>query len=284
MRREIIRESPDAIFYQGNCMTVPMVVFAAKTVSKKIVLVHRESGIRTNNILEPFLGDLWEKIGDMFGDVLFAPSKVAEENLRKEKLKGKIYNAGDPHVEIVEYALKRGNVKESGQYVVVNVLHFENVTNENKMKNFVEILKRCPFKVIFPMTASVKGRLELFGLMKELEKYPNIVLTDPYNYVDFLKLIEKCEAVLTDSGGVQQESFILKIPCIFLGKINVWKEFEDRGIVISTGFDVKETLRVLDEIKNKGNFYKKVKAAKYPLGDGKATERIVKILERELVG
>jgi UDP-N-acetylglucosamine 2-epimerase (non-hydrolysing) len=287
IRKILVDEKPDAVFYQGNCMTVPMAVFASKTVLRKVTLIHRESGIRTHNIFEPFLGELSEIIGDKFADILFAPSKIAEDNLRKEKMRGKIYRSGDPHVEIVEYALKKSKLsKKNGKekYIVVNILHFENVTNKNKMKNLVEILIKSPFKIIFPMSASVKGRLELFGLLGELKKHPNIVLTNPYDYVDFLGLMKRSEAVLTDSGGVQQEAFILKIPCIFLGKTNVWKEFEDRGIVKSTGFDVDETLKLLQEIKNKGSFYKKVKTTKYPLGDGKATKRIVKILEKELIG
>ncbi|MEM5829238.1 MAG: UDP-N-acetylglucosamine 2-epimerase [Candidatus Aenigmatarchaeota archaeon] len=294
IRRTIIKEKPDAIFYQGNCMSVPITVFAAKSVSKKIILIHRESGIRTHNIFEPFLGELSEIIGDRFADILFTPSKVAENNLKKEKIRGLIFNVGDPHVEIIDYVLKRlklaeGYKKEKyikgykkEKYIIVNVIRFENINNKNKMKNLVEILIKSPFKVIFPMNPNTKDKLKRFGFWGELEKHPHIVLCDPYNYIDFLYLIKNSEAVLTDSGGVQQEAFILKVPCIFLGKINVWKEFENIGVVRSTEFDVKKTLKLLQEIKNKGYFYKKVKKAKYPLGDGKATKKIVDILEKKL--
>lgn len=285
IRRAIIKEKPDAIFYQGNCMSVPITVFAAKTVQKKIFLIHRESGIRVHNIFEPFLGELSEIIGDRFADILFVPSKVAENNLKKEKIKGKIFNVGDPHVEIVNYVLKKFKLrkkKKIEKYIVVNVLHFENINNRNKMKKLVEILVKSPFKVIFIANPNTKDKLNRFGLLEELKKHQNIILSDPYNYVDFLNLVKNSEAILTDSGGVQQEALILKVPCIFLGRINVWKEFEDMGIIKATGFDVNKTLKLLQEIKNRGSFYKKVKKTTYPLGDGKATERIIKILRKEL--
>ena len=285
MRKTFADEKPDAIFYQGYCMSVPMAVFASKTILKKTVLIHRESGIRTHNIFEPFLGEISEVIGDYFGDVLFAPSKVAESNLRKENIRGQIFNVGDPQKEIVEYVLN--NLKPSRRtkeknYIVVNILHFENVTDKKKMQNLVEILTKSPFKVIFPMTKSVKGRLEMFGLLEELKRNENIILEEPYNYIDFLNLIKTSCAILTDSGGVQQESLILKVPCIFLGKENVWREFESRGIVKSTSFDVNKTLQLLEEIEEHGDFYKKVKLTDYPIGDGKATKRMIDILKERI--
>jgi len=286
MREIFSREKPDAIFYQGNCMSVPITIFASKTIFRKTLLLHRESGIRTHNIFEPFLGEISEWIGDHCGDVLFAPSKIAENNLRTENVKGKVFNVGDPQVEIVDYVLK--NLKSTkkpvnGNYIVVNVLHFENVTDRGKMQNLVEILKRSPLKVVFPMSKAVHGRLELFGLLKELKENKNVLLTEPYNYVDFLHLMKRSNAVLTDAGGVQQESLILKVPCIFLGGENVWKEFESRGLVKSTEFDVDKTLKLLQEIKSHDKFYKKVKSTKYPIGDGKATERMVAILKKQMV-
>ena len=285
MRKAFVDEEPDAIFYQGNCMSVPVAVFASKTVLKKTALIHRESGIRTHNIFEPFLGELSEKVGDYFGDILFAPSKSAENNLKNENIRGKIFLVGDPQVEIVDYVLK--NIKPqreriTGEYVVVNVLHFENVADKNKMQNLIEILQKSPLKVVFPMSKSVKGRLELFGLLNMLKKSENILLSEPYNYADFLNLVKNASAVLTDSGGVQQESLILKVPCIFLGKENVWEEFESRGIIKSTHFDVGKTLGLLAEIKNHGDFYKKVKSTRYPIGDGRATQRMVAVLKGEL--
>jgi len=283
IRKILIKERPDAVFYQGNCMTVPIVVFASKSISKKITLIHRESGIRSYNLFEPFLGDLAEKIGDLFADILFTPTKIATNNLKKERINGRIYYVGDPHFEIVKYALKKSKkkIKKKG-FIVVNVVHFENITNKKKMKNLVEILIKSPFKVIFPMSENVRGKLELFGFIKEIKKYSHIEMTNSYNFIDFLLLIKQSEAVLTDSGGVQQEAMILKVPCIFLGKYNVWKEFENMGMVKSTNFDVNKTLKLLKEIKKRGDFYKKARTSKYFLWDGKATERIIKVLEKEL--
>lgn len=283
MRSIFSAEKPDAIFYQGNCMTVPIAVFAAKTIPRKIVLIHRESGIRTHNYFEPFLGEISEKVGDYFGDILFAPSSFAENNLRKEKIKGRIYNTGDPHVEIVEYIMKKKLRKISEDYVLVNVLHFENVADRRKMENLVEILTKSPMKIVFPMSASVKGRLELFGLLQKLKQNKNVVLHDAYGYVEFLNLLKNSRAVLTDSGGVQQESLIMHVPCIFLGKENVWREFESRGLIKSSGFDVEKTLDLLEEIRNHGEFYKKIEQAKYPIGDGNATKRMIDIMKKELV-
>lgn len=285
IRKILIQEKPDAVFYQGNCMSVPITVFAAKSISRKIILIHRESGMRSGNIFEPFLGDFAYKIGDRFGDILFVQNKIYKDILKKEGIKADAFNVGDPHVEIIDYVLKNLKPKkkiEIKNYVVVNVIHFENITKKWKMENLIKILIKCPMNVIFLINESIKSKLEMFGLMPKLKKYSHIILSDMFDFVDFINLIKNSQAVITDSGGVQQECFILKIPCIFIGNRNMWKEFEKFGVVKTTKFDVKKTINLLNEIKNKGKFYKNVKESKYPLGDGKATKRIVNILEKKL--
>jgi UDP-N-acetylglucosamine 2-epimerase (non-hydrolysing) len=286
MRRIFTEESPDVVFYQGNCMTIPFVIFAAKSASKKITLIHRESGLYSNRLFDPFLGDLFEGIGDYFGDILFAPNKTAEKTLKGMVVKGKIFMSGDPLTETVLRILKKRHKTRvfKERYIVVNVLHFENVVKRDRMEKLIEMLIKSPLKVIFPMSESVKGRLEMFNLLGKLKGQPHIVLDKPYDYPDFLNLVKNSEAIVTDGAGVQQEALILRIPCIFLGEHNVWIELENMGLIKSTGFDVVETLELLQEIKNRGRFYKRVKAGGYPFGDGKASKRIARFLSEELTG
>ncbi|MEM2175123.1 MAG: UDP-N-acetylglucosamine 2-epimerase [Candidatus Micrarchaeia archaeon] len=281
IRKILIQEKPDAVFYQGNCMSVPITVFAAKSISRKIILIHRESGMRMKmgGELESILAVLFEKIGDL-GDILFAPTPLAKNNLIKEKVRGKIFLTGDPQVEIVNYASKISKKKINGEYVIAYIAR--SIENKKKIKNLLKILFSSPYKVVFVMNPNVKYKLKSYGFFDALKNAKNIILLDSLEYPEFLSLLKNSKALLTDRSGPQQESFILKIPCIFLGEDNFWKEFENIGVVKSTKFDVNKTLKLIQEIKNRGEFYRKVKKSKYPFGDGKATKKIISILEKEL--
>ena len=280
------KEKPKIVMYQGDTIMVPLTALAARMSLSKILLAHRESGMRSHNILEPIPEEFNRRLAAKFTDIHFCPTPIAVKNLKQEHVHGEIYYVGDPIIEIVEYVLKHykkpKRFRKFKNFIAVSLHRFENINNPKKMKNLVEVLERCPFDVIFPLNLNTRRKLERYGLLKRLEKLNHIYLTDPIVYTEWINLIKDSAGIITDSGGLQEEACVLKKPCILTRNLAELKELVDIGVSVLTGFNVEKILYYLNDIKNKGKFYKRVKTVKNPLGDGKATERIVDVLEEKL--
>jgi len=154
-------------------------------------------------------------------------------------------------------------------------------SNVDAKEQFLEILMALAkiqkrIKIIFPIHPRSRQRLEQFGLSDRLNELSNLIMTDPLGYLDFLQLMSKAKFVLTDSGGIQEETTVMNIPCLTL------RENTERPVTVSQGSNlvigsnadriVQESMRIL-----KGDF----KIGRRPeLWDGKAAERIVDVLTR----
>jgi UDP-N-acetylglucosamine 2-epimerase (non-hydrolysing) len=277
------KESPRIVMYQGDTIFVPLTAIAARLAIKGIMLAHRESGMRSHNIFEPMPEELNRLIADKFTDIHFCPTPTAVENLKKEHTHGEIHYVGDPMVEIVDYILKNfGQPVEFKNYVAVTIHRYENINNSQKMRNLVNVLAKCPFNVVFPLNLNTKRKLQKEGLLQRLQIMKHVHLYDPIPYVEWMSIVKNAEAILTDSGGLQEEACILKVPCLLMRNVTEWIETVKAGATAVTGFNVERILYYLNEVNNRGEFYRKVKKVKNPLGDGKATKRIVDILEKKL--
>jgi UDP-N-acetylglucosamine 2-epimerase (non-hydrolysing) len=280
------KENPKIVFYQGDTIAVPMTALAARMASKGILLVHRESGMRSHRLLEPIPEEFNRRLADKFTDIHFCPLKSAVRNLLKEGAHGEIYYVGDPIVEIVKHVLKNfrkpKELKKYKNFVAVSIHRFENINNKLKMFNLFKVLENCPFEVLFPLNENTRQKFERYGLLESIENLNHVHITNPIMYMEWISIIKNARAIITDSGGLQEEAHVMKIPCILTRNVSEWKELVDAGVSVLAGFNVKKILGYLEDVKNKGSFYKKVKKTKCLLGDGKATERIVDILEEKL--
>jgi UDP-N-acetylglucosamine 2-epimerase (non-hydrolysing) len=280
------KEKPKIVFYQGDTIAVPMTALAARMSSKGILLAHRESGMRSHRLLEPVPEEFNRRLADKFTDIHFCPVKSAVRNLLKEKARGEIHYVGDPIVEIVEYVLKKfkkpRKFRKYKDFVAVSIHRFENINNKLKMLNLFKVLENCPFKVLFPLNENTRRKFERYKLLEKMENLNHVNITNPIPYVEWINIVKNAKAIITDSGGLQEEAHVMKIPCILTRNVSEWEELVDAGVSVLTGFNIEKILGCLEDVKNKGSFYKKVKKTKCLLGDGKATERIVDILEEKL--
>lgn len=278
------KEKPKVVMYQGDTIIVPLTALSARMAGVGIQLAHRESGMRSHNFLEPIPEEINRYIADKFiTDIHFCPTPTAVNNLKKEKAHGEIHYVGDPMIEIVSYILKKFPMKiKYKNYVTLSLHRFENINNKKRMENLVNILEETPFNVVFPLNINTRRKFERYGLMKRLESMNNVYLSDPFQYMEWVNMIKNAEVVLTDSGGMQEEAQILRIPCILMRNLTEWIETVKSGATVLTGFDEEKIMRYLNDVKNKGEFYRRVKASKNPLGDGKATKKIVDVLEEKL--
>lgn len=281
LRRIFRKESPRIIIYNGNTVAVPLAALAARTaLFSNTILVHRESGIR--NYRKQWFGeDFYYRMGERHADILFCPTKEAVENLRREGLdkNKKIFYSQDPQVEIIRQTLEltKTDIRKE-EYLLVNTVR--SLDTKEKAKEFTEILLDSPFKVIYSANPRMKCTLAKNGCLKKLQNAGHIEVCDPFEYSTFLHLINNSVGIMTDSGGVIGEAAILNKPCIVLNDWSQYPELERRELIKVTGINKKKIMDLLEDIRDGGNFYQMSKRSDYSLGDGKATKRMVDILER----
>lgn len=223
-------------------------------------------------------------LADHCSDYLFAPTEYSREILLGEGVPNdKIFVTGNTIVDAVNQNLSISKEKvnplndldlSSGEYFLVTVHRQENVDVKERFEGIIKglelIVKEFELPVIYPVHPRAKKMMEHFGLRSE-----KIRLIDPLDYLSFLYLESKASLVLTDSGGVQEESCILNVPCVTLRDNTERPETID---VESNTLAGTNPERILDSVKK---MIEVTNDWENPFGDGKAGERIVEVLENQ---
>jgi UDP-N-acetylglucosamine 2-epimerase (non-hydrolysing) len=274
------KEKIDAILVEGDVHTV--LVAAINAIQNKKKLFHIESGCRGYDLA---MQEEYNRIVvDHLSDILFAPTKDKVENLIKEHIsKEKIFVSGDTQVDIIyDYALKliekrskeiisKFNV-EPKTYSLLTLHRAQNVDYKDILSKILTQIGNVNSKIIFPIHPRTKQRILQFGI-----KLPsNLTILNPLNYSEFLSLQANANFVMTDSGGIQEESALLKIPCFTLRQYTEWTETVKAGSNILVGTDEKISKTINSYIDGglKFRFKKDV------LGEKGAGKRIVKFLSK----
>jgi UDP-N-acetylglucosamine 2-epimerase (non-hydrolysing) len=273
----LVKEAPDVVLVQGDTNTVLAGAIAASKMGIKIG--HVEAGLRSYDNTMP--EEVNRRLADHCSDYLFAPTEKSKGILVNEGISlAKIFVTGNTIVDAVYQNLKiannSGNILEDlgleeKKYFLVTAHRQENVDNLENLKEIMKGLKRVSEKfglpIIFPIHPRTKKNMEEFKI-----KFDFLTLIEPVDFLDFLKLESKAKLILTDSGGVQEESCILGVPCVTMRENTERPETIEVGSNLLAGIDES---RILDSVECMLN-----KEAKWtnPFGDGKAAERIIKIL------
>jgi UDP-N-acetylglucosamine 2-epimerase (non-hydrolysing) len=166
---------------------------------------------------------------------------------------------------------------QNGHYAVATFHRPSNVDSRHSAARVVEALRLLEefFPVVFPIHPRTRQSFDRFGLLRALAACPHVHLVEPLGYFDFIGLIEACKLVVTDSGGIQEETTYLKIPCLTM------RENSERPSTIAIGTNVligSDLERLRSELENiaSGKFKR---GSVPPLWDGKAAERIVADIE-----
>jgi UDP-N-acetylglucosamine 2-epimerase (non-hydrolysing)/UDP-GlcNAc3NAcA epimerase len=133
---------------------------------------------------------------------------------------------------------------EPGSYLVVTAHRAGNVDRRDRLEQLTELLARLPAPAIFPVHPRTRARLEEAGLTERLGE--GVRLVAPLGYLDFMKLARHARAVLTDSGGVQKEAYLLGVPCITLRDTTEWVETVESGWNVLVDLDPAAALAALD--------------------------------------
>jgi UDP-N-acetylglucosamine 2-epimerase len=284
IRRLLNKIQPDYVLYHGDTLsTAAAAIGSSKLLNpfKEWKNAHLEAGLRSGSLTEPFPEEISRRIADRFSDILFAPSDLSVENLKKEKLKGRIVKVGNTIVDSVLISLKLAKEKrlkkpKEKEYVVVNIHRHENIKSKERMRKIVEIIKGVTLPIYWPIHDNTKNQLEKFGFWRELQE-GKINFSPLINYIEFIWLMKNCTYLITDGGSIQEESLALKKPCILLREKTERQEGLKTGINFLTGLDVKYTRKIIEKLESE-----KFKIPKFrnPYGDGKAAKRIIDSITR----
>jgi len=249
-----------------------------------IPCAHVEAGLRSFDREMP--EEINRLITDAIADLLLTPSPDGDENLRKEGVaEERIKRVGNIMIDSLFNNLERSKSStihadlgiEKGNYGVLTLHRPSNVDEKDAFMRILVALEQIGERIplVFPLHPRTRIRAEEFGLTERLESIPNIVLTGPAGYLDFVALMAESKLVLTDSGGLQEETTALGIPCLTL------RENTERPITVIEGTNTivgNATDVILDAANNildNGG-----KAGRIPdLWDGHTAERIADIIE-----
>lgn len=273
IRSVLKNPKPKVVLCQGDTMVTAATVIAARSILfKRPKIGHIEAGLRSYDVFEPFPEEISRRIADKFSDFLFAPTKEAAKNLEKEIKIGKVYVTGNTIVDAVYYVIKKKRKKKEGRYVIAQIHRQENINSIERMKEFVDIVTKLPYKVIFIPHGNTEYKLKKMGLWDMLKK-SNIKISELKGYTEFLNLLNSSVGIITDSGGVQEECCVLKKPCLVFRKNSERPEAIKAGVAtLIIGKDINFIISFLQ---------KDFSRIRNPYGDGKAAKRIVNCLVGE---
>ncbi|RLF94879.1 UDP-N-acetylglucosamine 2-epimerase (non-hydrolyzing) [Thermococci archaeon] len=236
IERVLIDEKPEIVLVEGDTNTVLASALAASKLHIKVG--HVEAGLRSFWKWMP--EEINRVLTDHISDLLFAPTEIARNNLLNEGIREGVYVVGNTIVD----SLKLKKIEKIEKDFILLTLHREeNADNPEKLKSIIKgtemISEYFDTPVIYPIHPRTKKNLKKFGIEIN-EKF--IKLVDPLNYFKFLSYLKSCKFVLTDSGGVQEEACILKIPCITLRDNTERPETINIGANILAGNNPKKIL------------------------------------------
>ena len=280
--KEILtREKPDFVLVLGDTNTVLAGALAAKQLH--ISIVHIEAGLRSHEF--EMIEETNRIITDHISDVLFPPTDIAMEYLIEEKIPlDKIFMSGNTIVDAViqnldisekkSNVLKEINLKKD-KYFLVTLHRPENVDKKSVLNILMQSLKKVSekydYELVLPLHPRTKKMLKKFDL-----KIPDkIKVTDPLSYLEFLQLEKNARLILTDSGGIQEEASILKVPCITLRNTTERPETVTIGCNIVAGVENNNN----NILKYVEHMLKKERNWRAPYGNGKSSEFIIKKLK-----
>jgi UDP-N-acetylglucosamine 2-epimerase (non-hydrolysing) len=265
-----LNEKPHLVLVVGDVnSTMACTLVASKL---QIPVAHVEAGLRSNDRTMP--EEINRLVTDVLADLLFTTSRDADDNLKREGVAPeKVHFVGNVMIDTLLKQLKKASAlgRRNGKYVLVTLHRPSNVDDPAVFSGILEALRTIAkeVEVIFPIHPRSAKRIADFGFNTD-----GIQMTSPYGYLEFLNLTSQAEVVLTDSGGLQEETTILGVPCLTLRHNTERPVTITHGTNILTGPDRDRILEGFRKIRD--GHWKKLGPPE--LWDGKAAARIVKVL------
>lgn len=261
------KEKPAYVMVYGDTRSTLAGALAAHQVG--IPLIHVEAGMRSHN--SKMVEERNRILIDHMSEILFCPCKSAVDNLKNEGIKYKqIYNVGCTQFSAVFSTFPTKKPKDAYKYVLATIHRASNTDEVDNLRNIIEALNTCDYKVIFPVHPRTRKVIEDY----DIKVGKNVKMVAPMPYTDFVHKMAFAKCVVTDSGGVQPEAYFLRRPCVTCRYETEWQETVTEGWNVLVGTDT-------EKIRNAINTFD-VSVAKHQsccYGTGNAKQMVRSILE-----
>ena len=300
MRDVLKQEQPDVVFVHGDTTTSTAAAIAA--FYQQIPVAHVEAGLRTHNIYSPWPEEMNRQITSRIAAYNYAPTPLSRQNLLQENVANEtITVTGNTVIDALYMVVNKiKQDQQLGEQLAQNILtagyDVNRLNHDKKMvlitghrrENFgdgfinmctaiKDLTQKYPdVDFIYPMHLNPNVRKpihEVFG--EDLSGLGNMFFIEPLEYLNFVYLMEKCNIVLTDSGGIQEEAPGLGKPVLVMRDTTERPEAVDAGTVKLVGTNYQKIVDNVSQLLDDLEYYNTMSKAVNPYGDGKACERIV---------
>jgi UDP-N-acetylglucosamine 2-epimerase len=285
LERVILEQRPDWTLVYGDTNSTLAGALAAAKIG--VPIAHVEAGLRSHNRSMPEEHN--RVVTDHLADLLLCPTATAMEHLRREGLAARGRLVGDVMVDILRLSLPLAEwsswlrvqaVEESqrervqaGRFALLTIHRAGNTDDPARLERLVGAVGDLDLAVVFPAHPRVRAALARYGIRVPA----NVLVVDPAPYFAMLGLQRDARVVLTDSGGVQKEAFLLGTPCVTLREETEWPETLKDGWNVLAGDDP-------DAIQRAARRPSPIGPRVTPFGDGRAAEAVVAALEASPIG
>lgn len=264
----LMKEKPDAVLLYGDTNSTIAGSLAASKLN--IYIIHIEAGLRSFNREMP--EEINRVVTDHLSSLLFAPTETAVQNLKNEGITKGVHRTGDVMCDSLQMMKPFLEKKISGSYYFTTLHRPYNTDEDERLVRILNVLNQLDKAVVFPIHPRTSNLLKSRG--EDLDAFPNIRFIPPVGYKDCLSYQAYSDCVITDSGGIQKEAYMLEKQCITIRKETEWVETLAGGCNTLV-FDRPETIKdILSE--NKTLHFEKL------YGEGNAAEEIAELIEKHL--
>ena len=303
--RDVFKECrPDVVLVHGDTTTSTAGALAA--FYAQIPVGHVEAGLRTHNIYSPWPEEMNRQITGRIATYNFSPTPLSEKNLQEEKAHGEIFVTGNTVIDALHMVVDKlkndtvlakeqedilanagydiNRLADGKKLVLITGHRRENfgdgfIRMVTAMKDLSEKYPEVDF--VYPMHLNPNVRKPIHEVFGEDLTRPNFFFIEPLQYLEFVYLMEKSTIVLTDSGGIQEEAPGLGKPVLVMRDTTERPEALASGTVHLVGTDYDKIMNEVSTLLVNAMAYEKMSKAVNPYGDGKACDRIVRILKGE---
>lgn len=274
LEKTLLKIQPDLVLIYGDTnSTMAGALTAAKL---QIPIAHIEAGLRSFNRQMP--EEINRIVADALSQYLFAPTQTAVNNLRREGFNDQIHLVGDVMYDAFLYnsqIAEKSDILErlginSQPYYLVTIHRPQNTDDPAILKALISTLEHLNELIIFPVHPRTRNLMKQFGLAVN---HPHLRLIEPVGYLDMLKLEKQAKLIITDSGGVQKESYFAGVPCLVLRPETEWVELVEYGWAKLIGNDFQR----LPEETQKFAVFNRENTILF--GDGNASLKIAEIIK-----
>ena len=274
IEKVLLKEKPGLVLVYGDTNSTLAGALAASKLHIKVA--HVEAGLRSFDRSMP--EEINRVMTDHISNLMFCPTETAVKNLKNEGITDGVYNVGDVMLDALENNRKVAEEKSTilddlglptKGFMVATVHRPSNTDSKENLSAIVKAFCTTSETIVFPVHPRTEKYLKEYGLWDELCQHVKII--PPVGYLDMLNLMANSNKILTDSGGIQKEAYMLSVPCVTMRENTEWVETVEDGWNVLVGADYEEIVDAIEGFEGAGE-------RNNVFGRGDASEKILELI------